>query len=175
MLKSLPWLLCAVTVFVPPATLLGQSATQTTTQEPIQSTNTDPFLRALSSGVWWNTLSPVSKADFVNGYVSAMAEVHGKLIGFSKLNAKELTPGNPQFDAQMSSIMQLSVLAEHYDFTEVGQTQLLAGMDAFYKEPLNKLIPIEFAFDYERDTLTGKVAPRDLQKQLDGWRATLNK
>jgi hypothetical protein len=48
-------------------------------------------------------------------------------------------------------------------------------MDTFYKEPLNKLLPIEFAFAWERDTLNGKVAPRDLQKQLDEWRAVVNK
>jgi hypothetical protein len=48
-------------------------------------------------------------------------------------------------------------------------------MDAFYNEPLNKLIPIDFAFLHERDTLNGKVAPRDLQKQLDEWRAAMTK
>jgi hypothetical protein len=48
-------------------------------------------------------------------------------------------------------------------------------MNTFYKEPLNKLIPVEYAFAWERDTLNGKVAPRDLQKQLGEWRATMNK
>jgi hypothetical protein len=103
-----------------------------------------------------------------------MANVHQMLISIVKQNSKELTPG-PKFDAQMSSIIQLSVIAERYEYEEVGRTKLLAGMDTFYKEPLNKLIPIEYAFAYERDTLNGKVAPRDLQKQLDEWRATMNK
>jgi hypothetical protein len=75
----------------------------------------------------------------------------------------------------MSAIIELGVIAERYEYEEVSREKLLTGMDTFYKEPLNKLIPVEFAFAWERDTLNGKVAPRDLQKQLDGWRATMNK
>jgi hypothetical protein len=131
-------------------------------------------MRFANNGAWWNTLSPDSKSDFVDGFVTAMANVHKMLIGFVKQNSKELTPG-PTFDAQMSAILQLSVIAERYEYEEVGRDKLVAGVDAFYKESLNKLIPIEFAFAWERDTLNGKVAPRALQKQLDEWRATMNK
>jgi hypothetical protein len=158
-----------------PATLHGQSATHTTTQEPTQSASKN-WMRFANNGVWWDTLSPDSKSDFVDGYVSAMADVHKMLIGFLKQNTKEMTPGDPKrFDAQMSAIIQLGVIAERYEYEEVGREKLLAGMNTFYKEPLNQLIPIEYAFAWERDTLNGKVAPRDLQKQLDGWRATMNK
>ena len=131
-------------------------------------------MRLANNGAWWATLSQDSKADFVDGFVTAMADVHKMLIGFVKQNKKELTPG-PKFDVQMSSILQLSVIAEHYEYDEVGRDKILSGVDTFYKEPLNKLIPIEFAFAWERDTLNGKVAPRDLQKQLDEWRAVMNK
>lgn len=103
-----------------------------------------------------------------------MANVHKLLMGFIQQNSKELTPG-PKFDAQMSAAIQLSVIAERYEYEEVGRAKLLAGVDGFYKEPLNKLIPIEYAFAWERDTLNGKIAPRDLQKQLDEWRAVMNK
>jgi hypothetical protein len=74
----------------------------------------------------------------------------------------------------LASMIRLSVIAERYEYQEVGRARLLAGVDTFYQEPLNKLIPIEYAFLWERDTLNGKVAPRDLQKQLDEWRATMN-
>jgi len=94
--------------------------------------------------------------------------------GSVKKNKNEVTPG-PTFDAQMSAVLQLSVIAGHYEYDEVGREKLLSGLDTFYKDPLNKLIPIEFAFQWERDTLNGKVAPRDLQKQLDEWRSTVNK
>jgi hypothetical protein len=57
----------------------------------------------------------------------------------------------------------------------VGREKLLSSVDTFYKNPLNTFIPIEFAFGWERDTLNGKVAPRDLQKQLDEWRTMMNK
>jgi hypothetical protein len=172
--KSLAWILCAAALFVPYATLHGQQATQTTTQEPAKPADKNPWMRMLNNGAWWNTLSQDSKSDFVDGYVSAMANVHQMLIGLIKQDTKALTPG-PKFDGQMSEILGLSVLAEHYEFEEVGRTKLLAGMDAFYSEPLNKLIPIDDAFQYERDTLNGKVAPRDLQKQLNEWRAVMNK
>ena len=155
-------------------TAYGQSAT-TTTQEPMQSKN--PWLRLANNGAWWNALSPDSKSDLVDGFVTAMADVHKMLIGFVKQNSRELTPGDPKskFDAQVSAIIQLAVIAERYEYEEVGRAKLLSGIDEFYKEPLNKLIPIEFAFPWERDTLNGKVAPKDLQKQLNDWRATMNK
>jgi len=156
---------------------LPHPTTQSTNQEAGQSPtkpNRNPWLRIANNGAWWNTLSQESKADFVDGYVSAMANVHQMLIGVLKLNTKEMTPG-PKFDAQMSAIIQLGVIAERYEYEEVGREKLLSGVDTFYKEPLNKLIPVEFAFEWERDTLNGKVAPRELQKQLDDWRATMNK
>ncbi len=130
-------------------------------------------MRLTNNGAWWATLSQDSKADFVDGFVTAMTDVHKTLLAFVQQTSKELTPG-PKFDAQMSSMIQLSVIAERYEYEEVG-AKLLAGVGTFYKEPLNKLIPIEYAFRWERDTLNGKVAPRDLQKQLDEWRATMNK
>jgi hypothetical protein len=131
-------------------------------------------MRLADNGGWWVTLSQDSKADFVDGFVTAMASVHRVLTAMVQKDKSELAPG-PKFDAQMASTIALSVIAERYEYEEAGREKLLAGVDAFYKEPLNKLIPIEFAFAWENDTLNGKIAPRDLQKQLDGWRATMNK
>jgi len=174
-------IVCLTLLLFPHKTVHGQSASQTASQTTSQTTSqaptkaeVNPWLRIANNGAWWNTLSQESKSDFVDGYVSAMANVHQMLIDILKQNTKEMTPG-PKFDAQMSAIIQLGVIADRYQYEEVGRAKLLAGMDAFYKEPLNKLIPIEYAFAWERDTLNGRVAPRDLQKQLDGWRATMNK
>jgi hypothetical protein len=155
------------------AIIRGQSPPQSTTQEPTQSVR-NPWMRLANNGGWWNSLSPDSKSDFVDGFVTAMNDVHKMLLAFVKQNSQELTAG-PKFDAQMTAILQLSVIAERYEYEEVGREKLLAGVDAFYKEPLNKLIRIEDAFTWERDTLNGKVAPRELQKQLDEWRAVMNK
>ncbi len=83
------------------------------------------------------------------------------------------TEGRTDLEAHLDC--QRRSIAERYEFGEVPQAKLLAGMDEFYREPLNKLIPIDLAFQHVRDTLNGKVAPRDLQKQLDKWRATVNK
>jgi hypothetical protein len=163
------WVSCAI-LLSPPAATHGQSAAQTVTQ----SQSDKAWLRLANNGAWWNALSPDSKSDFVDGYVSAMTAVHRWLMALLIEDKKSLTPG-PKFEWQTAQIIQLSLIAERYDFQEVGQVKLLAGVDAFYKEPLNKLIPIDYAFEYERDTLNGKVTPRDLQKQLDEWRAAMNK
>jgi hypothetical protein len=169
---GLLWISCLTLLLFPHKTIHGQSANQP--NQATTKTEANPLLRIANNGAWWNSLSQESKSDFVDGYVSAMANVHQMLVNLVNQNTKELTPG-PKFDAQMSAIIQLSVIAERYEYEEVGRTKLLGGMDAFYKEPLNKLIPIEYAFAWERDTLNGKVAPRDLQKQLDQSRATMNK
>ena len=172
--QPLPLILCAILLLVPHATMHGQSATQPATQESPRPADKNPFMRILNNGAWWNTLSPDSKADFADGYISTMTTVHRMLIGLIKRDTKELTPG-PKYDSEMSRIIQLLTIAERYQFEEVGRTKLLAGMDAFYKELLNKLIPIDYAFVYERDALNGRVARRDLQKELDNWRAVMNK
>src|SRR5260370_9037744 len=169
---GLLWIFCLTLLLFPRKTVHGQSGNQTS--QTTTKAEANPWLRMANNGAWWNSLSQESKSDFVDGYVSAMANVHQMLIAILKQNTKEMTPG-PKFDAQMSAIIQLGVIADRYQYEEVGRTKLLAGMDAFYKEPLNKLIPSEYAFAWERDTLNGRVAPRDLQKQLDGWRATMNK
>jgi hypothetical protein len=173
MRRTLPWIFYLTLFLFPHVAVHGQQ----TTGQATTKAEANPLLRIANNGAWWNTLSQESKADFVDGFVTAMADVHKMLIGFVKQNSKELTPGDskPKFDAQISAILQLSVIAERYEYEEVGRTKLLAGMDAFYKEPLNKLIPIEYAFVYERDTLNGKVAPRNLQKRLDEWRVIMNK
>src|ERR1700730_7496768 len=110
----------------------GQSVTPT--QQQTQSAR-NPLMRLANNGAWWATLSQDSKADFVDGFVTAMVNVHKMLIGFVKQNSKELTPG-PTFDTQMSATLQLSVIAEHYEYDEVGRDKLLTGVDAFYKDPL---------------------------------------
>jgi hypothetical protein len=172
MRRTLP-LLIFLTLPLYAATLRVPSTDQET-NESAKKQERDSFMRMANNGAWWNTLSQDSKADFVDGYVSAMANVNHTIGFLIKKDTESLTPG-PKFDGQMNEILGLSVLAERYEYQEVGRTKLLAGMDTFYKEPLNKLIPIEFAFAWERDTLNGKVAPRDLQKQLDEWRAAMNK
>jgi len=96
------------------------------------------------------------------------------LLGLVKQNSKELTPG-PKFDSQMSAILNLSALAERYNFDDVDKVKLLSGIDEFYKEPLNRRITTDFAFLHVRDTLSGKVAPKDLEKELAEWRAIVNK
>jgi len=48
-------------------------------------------------------------------------------------------------------------------------------VDKFYKDPQNTYIRRELALQYVRDTLNGKNAPRDLERQLKEWREIVNK
>jgi hypothetical protein len=104
---SISWILCAI-LFALPAMARGQSESPTVTQPRSEK---NAWLRLFNNGAWWNTLSPDSKSDFVDGYVSAMATVHQTLIGIIKQDKNKLTPG-PTFDSEMSRLIQLSVIAE---------------------------------------------------------------
>jgi hypothetical protein len=125
-------------------------------------------------GAWWPSLSSDKKKDFLDGYVTAMANVRHTLFALYKKNANELVPGDPQFNARTDALIGLASLADRYDY-DVDQTKLIAGVDEFYKDPRNTRITLELALQYVRDTLNGKNAPRDLEKQLNEWRAIVNK
>jgi hypothetical protein len=91
-----------------------------------------------------------------------------------KINQKELVVGDPEAKARTDVMLSLAFWAEQCDY-DVDHTKLLAGVDEFYKDPRNTLIPIELGLQYVRDTVNGKNAPRDLEKQLNEWRAAVNK
>jgi hypothetical protein len=171
--QFLPWIIFSIALLVPQAKLHGQSATQNATQEQTQSASKNPLLRLADNGVWWNTLTPESKSDFVDGYVSGMATVRQDLLALLKEETKALS-AKGDVPSHLGTITYLSLLAERYDFT-VNPSKLVTGVDAFYKDSQNKFIKTVFAFQYVRDTLNGKVAPRDLEKQLNEWRETFNK
>jgi hypothetical protein len=58
----------------------GQSVTPT----PQTQSSRNPLMRLANNGAWWATLSQDSKADFVDGFVTAMTSVRKMLIGFVK-------------------------------------------------------------------------------------------
>jgi hypothetical protein len=166
------WVFFLTLSLFPHAAGSGQSTSQATNQTQTKA-EVNPWLRFANNGARWNTLSQESKSDFVDGYVSAMATVRQYLLALLKEETKALT-AKGDFNSHVGTITYLSSLAERYDFT-VDQTKLIAGVDVFYKDSQNKFIKTEFAFQYVRDTLNGKVAPRDLEKQLNEWRETFNK
>ncbi len=171
--RILAGFICLTVSLFPYTTGSEQSANQTTNQPPAQS-EANPFLRVLNNGTSWSSLSADKKWDFVDGYTTAMASVRRMLLGQYKAGAKELMANDPQFKARMDALLNFAVLADHYDY-DVDRTKLLAGVDEFYKDPRNTRIPIELALQYVRDTVNGKNAPRDLEKQLNEWRAAVNK
>jgi hypothetical protein len=156
-----------------PIALLGQSTNPPTSQAPTQS-DSNPFLRALNNGTWWNGISAQQKRDFVDGYVAAMASVRRMLLGLFNDHKKQLVATDPQFQARMDALLNLTTLAEYYDY-DLDLTKFVAGVDDFYKDPLNAHIRVELALQYARDTLNGKNAPRDLEKQLNDWRERVNR
>lgn len=112
--------------------------------------------------------------DFVDGYVTAMESVRRTLVAFVKDDVNALVPTDPQFQSRTDAVIGLAALADKYDY-DADRTKLVAGVNDFYKDPLDTRIPIEFALPFVRDTLNGKNAPRELEKQLNEWRAIVNK
>lgn len=166
MTYTIPWFFCLALAFFPCTVAHGQSASAAPTQAET--------MRVFGNGAWWVALSHDKKSDFVDGYVTAMSGVRRTLLGRYKSGASELAPGDPQFKARTDALIGLASLAERYDY-DVDATKLLAGVDDFYKDSRDTRIGIEFALQYVRDTLNGKNAPRDLEKQLNEWRAIVNK
>ena len=156
-----------------PIVLHGQSTSPPASQGLTQS-ELNPFLRALNNGTWWNSISPQQKSDFVDGYVEAMASVRRMLLGLFNEEKKQLVAGDPQFQARMDALLRLTTLAEYYDY-DLDLTKFVTGIDDFYKDPLNTRIRVELALQYVRDTLSGKNAPRDLEKELNDWRDVVNR
>ncbi|HXN22859.1 MAG TPA: hypothetical protein VOA41_08980 [Candidatus Dormibacteraeota bacterium] len=173
MRRTLSWIFCFVLFLFPHKTVCGQSANQATSQAPTLA-EPNPFLRALNNGTWWNSTPAQQKRDFVDGYVAAMATVRRNLLAIFNIDKKQLVAGDPQFNARTDALLNLTGLAEHYDY-DVGLTKLETGVDDFYKDPRNTRIRIELALQYVRDTLNGKNAPRDLEKQLNEWREIVTK
>jgi len=48
-------------------------------------------------------------------------------------------------------------------------------LDAFYKDPLNARISVEFGLRYVRDELKGKMTAGQLLDELKDWRQPVNK
>jgi hypothetical protein len=172
MTRAASWFL-GLALLLFPLVADGQTTNQSPNQTPAQS-DANPFLRVLGNGTWWSTLSSDKKWDFIDGYTTAMGSVRRMLLGQYKAGAKELDANDPQFKARMDALLNFAVLADYYDY-DVDRIKLLAGIDEFYKDPQNTRIPIELALQYVRDTVNGKNAPRDLEKQLNEWRASVNK
>jgi hypothetical protein len=111
--KSLALMLCAIAFCIPNAIIHGQSATQSTAQEPTQPA-AKVWMRIANNGAWWNTLSQDSKSDFIDGYVSAMADVHKMLLGFAKLNSKELHLEPPAMPQTLANLMHRCLRSFNY-------------------------------------------------------------
>jgi hypothetical protein len=173
MRSILSWSICLALSLIPNTTGQEQMAGQPTSQAPSQS-GANSILRAAGNGVWWVSLSAGSKSDFVDGYVTAMESVNHTLLAVTKNNVNELVPTDPQFKARTDALIELGLLADKYDY-DVERVELIAAVNDFYKDPLNARIPVEFAIQFVRDMLNGKNAPKDLQKELNEWRAVTNK
>jgi hypothetical protein len=130
------------------------------------------ILRLAGNGAWWASLSDDAKADFIDGYTTAMSRVNGLINGERIIAAQELKPG-AEFNARMDQVLRLSTIAQAFDFRVDGRG-FVGGIDEFYKDPLNTRIPIDFAMLYVRDELRGDKSPKELQDELAAWREVMN-
>lgn len=90
------------------------------------------------------------------------AQARGSNLNASNLNAK------------METAVAMSVLADEFDFN-VESSSLKTHLDAFYKDPLNARISVEFGLRYVRDELKGKMTAGQLLDELKDWRQPVNK
>jgi hypothetical protein len=141
---------------------------------PLAAARGQSTKRAPTDGEWWSRISLEARWYFVLGYTNSMESVRRTLLALYKDGTKDLAPGDPQFKARSDALISLAGLAEHYDY-DVDFKKLVDGVDEFYKDPQNTYIRRELALQYVRDTLNGKNAPRDLEKQLNEWRKIVNK
>jgi hypothetical protein len=172
-MKRIPMCFLGLALLLSTTALHGQSTNPSTSQTQTQL-DSDSFLRVLNNGSWWNSISPQQKRDFMDGYVAAMASVRRMLLGLFNDHKKQLVATDPQFQARMDALLNLTTLAEYYDY-DLDLAKFVAGVDDFYKDPQNTRVRVELALQYVRDTLNGKNAPRDLEKQLNDWRDRVNK
>lgn len=158
-------LLLAITLGV----ALGQVPS---TQSPTKAV-ANPLLRILGNGVWWTSIPDDSKDTFVDGYVTGMGRAYFYTHGVCVQDKNKLKPG-PQFDAEMTAVLNECVLAESFDF-DVDRRQLSTGVDEFYKDSRNMRIPVTLALEHTRDRLKGKKSAEELDDDLRTWRNAVNK
>ena len=148
---------------------------QITNAQPPAKPAPNPLLRILGNGAWWTNLPDESKDTFVDGYVTAMSRVHDMFARLCADGMKTLKPG-AQFDADMKAALNECTDAEFFDFgidERLDRQKVKNGIDEFYKDSQNTRISIDFAMEYVKDVLKGKKAPRELEDQLKGWRASM--
>jgi hypothetical protein len=64
------------------------------------------FLRQLNNGTWWNNIPQQQKHDFVDGYVTAMANVNNRTaLALFNSDKKQLVATDPQFQARMDALL----------------------------------------------------------------------
>ena len=121
-------------------------------------------------GGWWKALSDEARDNFVDGYTAAMQKVQFITHKECMKNAKSIQPG-PEFNAKLQESLNLCALSETFDYK--ADKALRAGLDKFYKNPLNATIPPEFAMEYLRDELKHNKTEGELRDELNEWRKTM--
>jgi hypothetical protein len=160
--------------------LLALSAAAQTTPSTTSAPPTKPpkvnsaFKKLLGNyAYWWNSLSGEEKDSFVDGFTTAMSRVESVTNGFAKDARNKLTTG-PTFDEQMKTAMLLSLLSSEFDY-KGSNDSLRAGLDDFYKDPLNARIMVSLALGHVRDQLEGRKTAGQLLDELNDWRKIVNR
>ena len=164
-----------VMLLVLAGSLVAQSA-PTPSQTPAK-TAPNPLLRLFGNGAWWTNLPDDVKDTFVDGYITAMAHVNF-IVAHECADARNNLKPGPKFDADMQTAMALCATAEWWDFSvdeRLDRQKVKNGIDAFYKDPQNTRITIDYAVEYTRDELKGRMSPRQLEDELKEWRQLVNK
>jgi hypothetical protein len=122
-------------------------------------------------GRWWKGISEESRDNFVDGYTTAMQKAQIMTHNECMKNARNVQPG-PGSNARLQESLNLCVLSHAFDYKAA--LSFRAGLDGFYKDPLNARIPPEFAMEYLRDDFNRDKTPNQLLDELIEWRRMMN-
>lgn len=119
-------------------------------------------------GYWWAKLDAGFKLGWVSGYAKAMDLAGTIQMSTCASNMPLYVKEFPNTDPKV--ILQKMCLSDtQFDYDGIAMGQFVDGMDAFYRDYLNKQLEVGWAIQYARDSMKGKSA-QDLNAEVALWR-----
>jgi hypothetical protein len=125
------------------------------------------------NGYWWVNQTQEFRSGFVLGYAMAMG-VNSDAAWMKCVEAKR---GGA--DVKKASVEEWQACMEtpevvRLSYSGIRPSQLVEGVDEFYKDFRNKNIVVELAMRYVKDELR-RMTDKELQDELSDFRKTANK
>ncbi len=148
----------------------GQAAPPADTPPAVAQTSSAMLKVSGDYGGWWKALSDSARDNYVDGFTAAMQRAQFLVHNQCMNNARSIQPG-PEYNTKLQESLSLCGVAETFDYK--ADLSLRAGLDKFYKDPLNAGVAPEFAMEYLRDQLKQNKTAIELLNELNEWRRTM--